>query len=101
MKKETAQSFGLRRWRVGECSSSASAKTRPGLATWGGGKITLLFGLPPEYTSSRKRYCSLIMKPPKNMLLAESAKRIKGNGRAFTTLNRNKFLLARTQRGVY
>jgi hypothetical protein len=67
MKKETAQSIGLRRWRVVEFSSKASAKTRLCSAILGGGKTTLLLGLPPVFTSSRKRYCSLIMMPPKNV----------------------------------
>jgi hypothetical protein len=76
MKKETAQSLGLRRWRVEEFSSKASAKTQFCGVSLGGGKTTLLFGLPPGYTSSRKRFCSLNMEPPKNIFLAESFRRI-------------------------
>src|SRR4029077_10354023 len=77
MKKETAKSIGLRRWRVVECSSRASAKTRFCSSILGGGKTKLHFGLPPGYTSSRKRYCSLNMKPPKNIFLAEFCKQMK------------------------
>src|SRR5260370_9925198 len=77
MKKETAQSIGRRRWRVEEFSSRASAKTRFGNAILGGRKAMLLFGPPPAYTSSRKRSCSVNMKPPKNIFLAESFKDMK------------------------
>jgi hypothetical protein len=41
------------------------------MGIFGGGKTILLFGLPPGYTSSRNRFCSLNMWPPKNMVLAE------------------------------
>src|SRR5580704_3093370 len=77
MKKDRAQSLGLRRWRVDECSSRASARGRFCVGADGGGSTTLLLGLPPGYTSSIQSSCSLIMKPPKNVFLAEIRKKIK------------------------
>src|SRR5216684_8282690 len=100
MKKETAQSMGLRRWRVVEFSSKASAKTRFCSAILGGANTTSPFGLPPEYTCSKKRYCSLNMKPPQNMFVAKSCNRMKKNGTVRSKLTRKKMLVAGTQRGV-
>jgi hypothetical protein len=40
------------------------------------------------------------MKPPKNMFLAEFFQAYDENGKVFSKLTRNKFLLAGTQRGV-
>src|SRR5579863_7829735 len=63
--RETAQSRGLRRWRVVEFSSRASARTRYWGATSGGVR-TMPLVLVAGYTPSRKRYCSLNIRPPKN-----------------------------------
>src|ERR1700688_1060125 len=99
MKKEKAQSIGLRRCRVVEFSSKASAKTRLGLAISGAGNTTLFFGLPPRYTSSRNRFWSVNMMPPKNMLLAESFQRMT-KWKNPLEADSKKFLFARTRRGV-
>src|ERR1700752_4511457 len=63
-----AQSIGLRRWRVGDCSSKASDRMRLCGATSGGGNTTLALGLPPGYTASKYISCSPIIKPPKNVV---------------------------------
>src|ERR1019366_10686750 len=75
--------------------------TRPCGATAGGGNTTLLFTLPPGYTFSKNRFCSVSMMPPrKNINFFENKNTYEENGKVFSKFTRNIFALAGTQRGV-
>src|ERR1700739_1667575 len=67
MKSDSPQSVGLLRCRVEVFSSIASANKRFCCVVFGAGTATLLLGLPPGYTASKKRFCSPDMKPPQAM----------------------------------